>query len=94
MDDFEPNYSHTNRGSIWITLLALESPQSTVIRFKNIYPIAIGPKGSNHQPVLKKIMDDLKSVENPNGIDSYNGSKKGKDNFFSLEVMIPDQPER
>ena len=48
MDDFEPNYSKNNRGSVWIALIALETMFSERVTTRNIYPIAVGPKGTDH----------------------------------------------
>jgi hypothetical protein len=45
-DDFEPNYSKGNRGSMWICTLTVQTANSGTPRINNVYPLAVGPKPS------------------------------------------------
>ena len=98
-DDFEPNYSKTNRGSVWIMTLTIHPPTNQFPNKKMVYPIAVGPKGKSHHKVIEKIMDDIRQMnrehyrENP--LCLYNHSTKS---IVKLSVHLicvtQDQPER
>ena len=96
MDDFKPNYSKNNRGSVWIVLLTLECPSTDKITASNVYPIAVGPKGTNHQEILSFIFDDFKMRDAQSSQTLYyNGATKSSDRVnCKVHVLIPDQPER
>jgi hypothetical protein len=99
-DDFEPNYSKNNRrGSVWICTLTVQTAESGTPRINNVYPLAVGPKGSNHQPVVRKLLDDIKKLERVEGTEStvvmYDGKTKS-DAMVSAHLICvtQDQPER
>ena len=48
MNDFESNYSKNNKDSVWIVLIALKTMFSKRVTTRNIYPIAVGPKDTDH----------------------------------------------
>ena len=48
-DDFVPNYSKGNRGSVWLMTLTIQSTESGNPTMLQVYPIAAGPKGKDHQ---------------------------------------------
>ena len=66
-DDFEPNYSKGNRGSVWICTLTVQTSNSGTPRINNVYPLAVGPKGSCHQNIVKLLLDDMKKMERLEG---------------------------
>ena len=79
-DDFEPNYSKGNRGSVWICTLTVQTSESGTPHLNNVYLLAVGPKGSSHQNVVRLLLDDIKTLERAEGKEStvsmYDGKKK------------------
>ena len=98
-DDFEPNYSKGNRGSVWICTLTVQTAESGTPRINNVYPIAVGPKGSSHQDVVRLLLDDIKTLERAEGQEStvvmYDGKTKSDVKVSAhLICVTQDQPER
>ena len=92
-DDFEPLYSiKAGRGSAWILTLTLEPLLGGRIGIQHVYPIALGSKGADHNPVLQVIWEDLKQLRK--GKIVHNGSTK-KTEEVRAEVIgwAMDQPE-
>jgi hypothetical protein len=98
-DDFEPNYSKGNRGSVWICTLTVQTAESGTPRINNVYPLAVGPKGSSHQLVVQLLLEDIKTMEREEGNQSvvvmYDGKTKS-DVCVSAHLICvtQDQPER
>jgi hypothetical protein len=75
-DDFEPNSVRNNRSSVWIltmTILVSEHVQSK--EHFATFPIAVGPKGSDHVPVRRAISDNIFAMSPevcPGGVDFHN----------------------
>ncbi len=99
-DDFEPNYAKGNRGSVWIITLTIQTAKwPTPSSLETVYPIAAGPKGSDHQDVLRILMADITKLARQPGQDSnifmYDGSSK-EDIKISAHLLCitQDQPER
>lgn len=100
-DDFEPNYSKGNRGSVWIMLLTIFTRRSKGLTFNNVYPVAVGPKGSCHKFVTQKILDDIESLRLKDD-DNVKKARTMFDGFFKTHVPVSvhllaftqDQPER
>ena len=64
-DDYEPNYSKHNRGSVWMMTLTIQSSQCKNPSIHNVYPIAVAPKntdGDDHSKFIQIIVDDVKSL--------------------------------
>jgi hypothetical protein len=98
-DDFEPNYSKGNRGSVWICTLTVQTSNSGTPRINNVYPLAVGPKGSCHQNIVKLLLDDMKKMERLEGTVSsvvmFDGEKKSDVQVSAhLICVTQDQPER
>jgi hypothetical protein len=98
-DDFEPNYSKGNRGSVWICTLTVQTAKSGTPRINNVYPLAVGPKGSNHQRVVQLLLDDIKTLERVEGKEStvvmFDGKTKSDVKVSAhLICVTQDQPER
>lgn len=98
-DGFEPNYSKTNRGSVWILTLAIITEYSGNPDIAHVYPIAIGPSSNSHVDVCRKIFDDINSLcFDQNGgvpIKMYNGKTRSMDQVsVHLICVTQDQPER
>ena len=98
-DDFEPNYSKGNRGSVWLFTMTMQTKTTSAVAFEHVYPIAVGPKASNHGPVTRVIIDDMKSLERPSGQDSVtamcNGATGQEEKVSAhLICVVQDQPER
>ena len=98
-DDFEPNYSKGNRGSVWICTLTVQTSESGTPRLNNVYPLAVGPKGSSHQNVVRVLLADIKTMERAEGKEStvimYDGKKKLDVSVSAILICVTqDQPER
>ena len=79
--------------------MTIETTNSGTARLANVYPIIIGPKGKNHQPVLRRIFDNMKDMKRIEGHESmveiYDGSKKADVKISAHLICIhQDQPER
>lgn len=97
-DDFEPNNTKGNRGSVWLKTVTICSCHDNKHCTDNTYPIALGPKGSNHDPIEDKFASELISLSDP---------EQRADNWFyeartgtmvlvyaEMFVVLQDQPER
>jgi hypothetical protein len=98
-DDFEPNYSKGNRGSVWICTLTVQTADSGTPRINNVYPLAVGPKGSSHQRVVHLLLEDIKKLEREEGkesaVEMYEGKTNSDVNVSAhLVCVTQDQPER
>ena len=62
-NDFEPKCSKTNRGSVWIALLTVETFKFQCSSFLNVCPLAVGEKDRDHQVILSRILLDLKALK-------------------------------
>jgi len=92
-DDFEPNYSKGNRGSVWICTLTVQTADSGTPRINNVYPLAVGPKGSCHQNVVRLLLDDMKKMErlegNVSSIVMYDGKKNRMCRYRLTSSVLP-----
>ena len=61
-DDFEPNYSKLNRGSVWIKTITFHIPGRSYVPITNVYPIAVGPKGQRHNAIESALYKDIKEL--------------------------------
>ena len=61
-DDFEPNCTKQGRGGVWIMTMTIETADSGHTTIHNTYPLAVGPKGTDHHPVSRIILNNLKSI--------------------------------
>ena len=96
-DGFEPNYAKLNRGSAWIKTMTIHTtiPGSGFAPLTHVYPIAVGPKGNDHDLVEEVIADDLEKMGSSDGMVVYDGSKKAMTKVHSkLICILQDQPER
>ena len=64
-----------------------------------VYPIAAGPKGKDHQEVTRIILDDIKALKQPDDVETYNTMWNGKFKYNEcvsahLICVTQDQPER
>ena len=92
VNHFEPNHGKSNRGSMWMTLLTLESTSTKTVDALDMCPMAAGPKGKDHQPVLCETMNDLKAPEERDDTCNFhNGITNTSINIhFELQVIILD----
>lgn len=72
-DDFDPNNNKNNRGSVWTMTLTIETETSGATNLNHVYPIAVGPKGSNHYEVMEIIWEDILSLQRGGSVEMYNG---------------------
>ena len=62
-DDFEPNtQAKQNKGSVWVHSVTIGSPRHLTKARYNTCVLAIGPKGSSHENVLKRFYDELSTL--------------------------------
>jgi hypothetical protein len=75
-DDFEPNNVKNNRSSVWIlTMTILVSEHVQTKEHFATFPIAVGPKGSDHVPVMRAISDNIFAMSPevcPGGVEFHN----------------------
>lgn len=97
-DDFEPNYSKLNRGSVWIKTITFHIPGRSHVPITSVYPIAVGPKGLSHDAIETVLYQDIQSLAvrgNSGGIKVYDGYNNCL-RMVSAELIsvMQDQPER
>ena len=96
-DDFEPNYSKLNRGSVWIKTISFHVPGRSYVPITNVYPLAVGPKGKCHELVERILHDDMEKLigANKDGVLVYDGySNCIRRVTAQLTTILQDQPER
>ena len=94
-DDVEPNRSKGNRGSVWLLTATIATPKDHSHRMDNTYPIAIGRKNDNHEPVIQRLEEDMKSLRTGCVDPFYVGKQQKKlDIGFEIFAALQDQPER
>lgn len=96
-DDCDPQNSKKNRKALWcLTITFVQDTDVTIDTPIPTYPIAVGPKGSDHRKVLRRILADLTTLRSEiSPLRSYVGV--GLPPIpVSLEVFayLGDQPER
>ena len=84
---------------MWICTLTVQTAKSGNPRINNVYPLAVGPKGSSHQHVVQLLLDDIKTLERVEGEQStvvmYDGKNKLDVSVSAhLICVTQDQPER
>ena len=62
-DDFEPNSTIVNRGSIWAFTLTVSPPTNSRTKSHNSAVIALAGKSADHRVVIKAIMDDVRKCQ-------------------------------
>ena len=93
-DDFEPSNTKNNQGKVWIMTLTVESAESGCVTINHVYPIAIGPKTSNHFDLMEMIWTNLNSLKPVGGMTMYNGSTGRTEQVCCYVVACTmDQPE-
>ena len=94
-DDFEPNsQAKQNRGSVWVYTITFVSPPDIKNKVKYSYPLAIGPKGVNHDHVIHAIRTDLKNLQE-NSTQIYHSGLKSMIPVRVFHLLsIADSPER
>ena len=95
-DDFEPNYSiKGNRGSVWIKTITIALPAGCSQSVVYTYPVAIGPKGANHDDAEKYLLLSLKPFMTTPLPYLYSGiAKKMTPVYMESFASLQDQPER
>ena len=97
-DDFDPTVSivTANRKGIWIYTCSFKSQDEFDNEISKTYILAMGNKGANHQPILKKIENEINTFRLPNKSDMfYHNILQKKLTVISFPlVRHGDQPER
>ena len=72
-DDFDPTVSivTANRKGIWIYTCSFKSQDEFDNEISKTYILAMGNKGANHQPILKKIENEINTFRLPNKSDMF-----------------------
>lgn len=96
-DDFEPNNTKQNKGSVWLKTCTISPPHALKNCANNTYPIALGPKGS-HDEIEDLFVGELLSLSDPGHRDKnwFYDSLQNKMRlvYAELFVSLQDQPER
>ena len=95
-DDFEPNYSiKGNRGSVWIKTITIALPVDSSNSVVYTYPIALGPKGADHDVAERFLLSGLKLFTQAPVPQLYSGrTKKMTPVYLETFASLQDQPER
>ena len=96
-DDCDPQNSKKNRKALWcLTITFIQDEDVLIDTDTPTYCIAIGPKGTNHQLVIKKILDNLASFVSTNTpLYSYTGVGEIPIPLsLTIFAYLGDQPER
>jgi hypothetical protein len=95
-DDFEPNDSiKGSQGSVWIKTLTVSPSPETRHQAQHTYPLALGRKNADHEPVELLVNENLLRLGSAQGKVMY--SKKDKcliNACAKFLVSMMDQPER
>lgn len=93
-DDFEPNYMKDNQGGAWLLTLTIETTESGSVTLQNVYPMAVGPKDSDHHILMTEIWKNLLLLKAEGEVRMYNGKKKFMENVSCHVLAVTmDQPE-
>ena len=95
-DDFEPNYSiKANRGSVWIKTITIALPAESANSVVYTYPVALGPKGADHDVAERFLLSGLKLFLEASLPRLYSGrAKRMTPVYMETFASLHDQPER
>ena len=94
-DDVEPNRTKANRGSVWLMTATIATRLENGHSMAHTFPIAVGKKGENHNPVIAKVEELLQELRTGSCGDFYLGTQNKKASMtFELFATLQDQPER
>ena len=94
-DDAKANRGMRNNGCLWIKTVSFVSGNNHELR-KNTYPIAIGPKGVDHEIVESKFKKELLELKNQNRKHFVFSSVENSNIrvYGDMFASLMDQPER
>lgn len=93
-DDVEPNRTKSNRGSIWLLTVTIATRLENSHSMAHTYPLAIARKNEDHQPVIRKLVEETGQLRYGD-MPFYIGKKKRRAKIlFDIFANIQDQPER
>jgi hypothetical protein len=72
-DDWEPNNTKSNRGSVWILTITILSNPSDSGKLPYTYPISLGHKSGSHEDVESLLFSEIKDLSS------------GRDNLFFFQ---------
>ena len=96
-DDFAPTNSlRASKNSVWFKIITVAPPHDGLYPpHLYTYPIAMGPKGVDHEEVESKFKDDLEFLKSGALPPLYSYEKKGMVTIHAeLFASLQDQPER
>ena len=94
-DDVEPNRTKSNRGSIWLFTATIATLLSNGHSMYHTYPIAVSKKNCDHEPVIRKLEEDMAKLRSGEAGLFYIGKRKQSAEIqFEVFAAIQDQPER
>ena len=92
-DDFEPNSTKDNRGSVWVMTMTIATPTNNHHTTYNTYVVAVGKKGVDHTPVYDRVMTDLEELATDDRISLYYSKVGGNVRVAcGLNNYLSDQP--
>ena len=95
-DGFEPTNSKQNRASAWIKTMSVhtEDPANSFVPITHVYPVAVGPKGNDHDVVERLLRADVDRLEH-NSAEVYDGKERKMTTIMAHQIVVlQDQPER
>ena len=95
-DDFEPSTSvKSNRGSVWLKSVTISPPHGQQHQLSHTYPVAIGSKDDNHEPIEVAFAKELHALScGEDNIFFHGGLQKNVRVHIELLASLQDQPER
>ena len=95
-DDAKANRGMRNTGSIWLQTLSFVAKNQNMEYRSNTYPMAMGPKGVNHDIVQESFRRELQSLRDCTKTHMvYSATHKANIRVYGdLFVCLMDQPER
>ena len=94
-DDFDPNNSKKNRGSIWVFTITIIPHYENGGKLRYTYPISISNKAPNHDPVESLFFSELKELSSGKNNRFYSMNSQSYVRVHAeIFVNLMDQPER
>ena len=96
-DNFAPtNSNRATKNSVWLKIITVAPPHDgSYPSHLYTYPIAVGPKGVDHEEVEAKFKADLELLRSGGLPPIYSYEKKGMVTIYAeLFASLQDQPER
>jgi hypothetical protein len=64
-DSFEAASTKQNRGSVWVCFVSIATPSPVFNSGRNTFLLSVGPSGINHDAVFRRLVEDLRLINQP-----------------------------